>query len=73
MKKRFLVGLKGARGLYIALAADTLAGLGVLEHCILVVDGMLGLKVAGIGRRPMLIQCGADVLISHLVLLRCQQ
>ena len=60
-----LVRLAGALVLYVAPAAGSLARLRVVQHRVLVVDTVLRFEIARIGRRPMLIQCRTDRLISH--------
>src|SRR5579863_4766055 len=38
---------------------------GYLQHRVLEIDAVLRFKIVGIGRRPMLIECRTDLLISH--------
>src|SRR5580693_3095202 len=64
-RKPLLVWLAGALALYVAPAAGSLAGLRVFQHRVLVIDAVLRFKIVGIGRRPMLIQCRTDLLISR--------
>ncbi len=65
-RKALPVRLDRAGDLDIAPAAYALALLGVFQHRVLVIDAVLGFKIVGIGGRPMLIQCRAYLLISHL-------
>src|SRR6201987_867355 len=63
--KPLFARLTSALVLYVASTAGSLAGLRVFQHRVLVIDAMLRFKIIGIGRRPMLIQCRTDLLISH--------
>src|ERR1700733_6180692 len=58
--------LIGARDLYVAPAADSLARLGVFQHRILEIDVVFRFKIVGIGCSPMPIQCRAYLLSSHM-------
>src|SRR6202034_2215571 len=69
-RKALLVRLRRTRRLNIAPAADPLAGLRVFQYRIVAIDGMLHLKIVGIGRRPMPIQGRTYLLIAHIALLR---
>src|ERR1700690_3900293 len=71
--KALLVRLRRTRRLNIAPAADPLAGLRVFQHRILAINGMLRLKIVGIGRGPMPIEGRTYLLIAHIVLLRHQR
>src|SRR3984885_7007745 len=62
--KPLFVRLTGALVLYVASIAGSLARLRVFQHRVLVIDAVLRFKIVGIGRRPMLIQCRTDLLIS---------
>src|ERR1700757_2136430 len=64
-RKPLFVWLASALALYVAPAAGPLTRLRILQHCILVVDDVFRFKIVCIGRRPMLIQRRADILISH--------
>src|SRR5271156_4723736 len=64
-RKTLFVWLTGALSLYVAPAAGSLAGLRVFQHRVIEIDKVLRFKIVGIGRRPMLIQCRTDLLISH--------
>src|ERR1035438_1430980 len=64
-RKPLFVWLTRALALYVAATAGALAGLRVFQHRVLVIDEVLGFKIVGIGRRPMLIQCRTDLLISR--------
>src|SRR6185369_634269 len=48
---------------------DALAGLGVLQHGVVVVDLILSIVVTGLRRSPVPVQRSSDVLISHLAFL----
>ena len=48
---------------------DALAGLGVLQHGVVVIDLILGIVVTGLRRSPVPVQRSSDVLISHLVVM----
>src|SRR3981189_3028160 len=48
---------------------DALAGLGVLQHSVVVVDLILSIVVTGPRRGPVPVQRSSDVLISHLAFL----
>src|ERR1700730_3762482 len=63
--KPLFARLTSALVLYVASTAGSLARLRVFQHRVLVIDAVLGFKIVGIGRRPMLIQCRTDLLISH--------
>src|SRR5271165_2879249 len=63
--KPLFVRLTRALALYVASPAGSLAGLRVFQHRVLVIDKVLGFKIVGIGRRPMLVQCRTDLLISR--------
>ena len=69
--KPLFVRLTSALALYVASTAGSLAGLRVFQHRVLVIDEVLGFKIVGIGRRPMLIQCRTDLLISRSRILLC--
>src|SRR5208283_1341434 len=58
--KPLLVRLTSALAGYVASAAGSFARLRVFQHRALVTDAVLRFKMAGIGRRPMLIQCRTD-------------
>ncbi len=64
--------LIGARDLYVAPTADSLARLWVFQHRILEIDVVLRLKIVGIGCNPMPIQCRTYLLSSHMTLQRHQ-
>src|ERR1700674_2436746 len=64
-RKPLIARLTGALALYLASTAGSLARLRVVQHRVLEIDEVLRFKIVGIGRRPMLIQCRADLLISH--------
>src|ERR1700692_1353519 len=64
-RKAFFVRLAGALVLDVASTAGSLAGLRVFQHRVLAINAVLRFKIVGIGRRPMLIQCRTDRLISH--------
>src|SRR5579862_7225336 len=64
-RKPLFVWLARALALYVAPAAGPLTRLRILQHRVLVVYYVLRFKIVGIGRRPMLIQRRADILISH--------
>src|SRR5580704_5727765 len=68
--KPLFVRLTGALLLYVASTPGSLARLRVLQHRVLVINQMLRFKIVGIGRRPMLIECRADLLISRCGILR---
>ena len=51
-------------------ATDALAGLGILQHRVVVVDLMLDIIVAGLRRSPVPIQRGSVALIFHVGLHR---
>src|SRR5256884_9310195 len=69
--RSLFVRLTSALLLYVASTAGSLAGLRVFQHRVLVIDEVFRFKIVGIGRRPMLIQCRTDPLISHCrILLR---
>src|SRR5277367_3222484 len=63
--KPLVARLTGALVLYIISTAGSLARLRVFQHRVLVIDEVLRFKIVGIGRRPMLIQCRTDLLISR--------
>src|SRR5215472_3605522 len=63
--KPLFARLTSALALYIASTAGSLAGLRVVQHRVLVIDEVLRLKIVGVGGRPMLIQCRADLRISR--------
>src|ERR1700730_19413285 len=65
-----------ARRLNIAPAADALARLRILEHCVLSVNLVLHLEVVRVGRSPVEIQSRSNLPIFHLSLpshYRCTQ
>src|SRR6202521_1077825 len=64
-RKPLIARLTGALALYLASTAGSLARLRVVQHRVLEIDEVLRFKIVGIGRRPMLIQCRTDLLISH--------
>src|SRR5580658_605473 len=64
-RKPLFVRLTRALVLYVGSTAGSLAGLRVFQHRVLVIDEVLGFKIVGIGRRPMLIKRRTDLLISH--------
>src|SRR5271168_5025249 len=64
-RNSLFVRLTGALALYVASTAGSLAGLRVFQHRVLVIDEVLGFKIVGIGRRPMLVQCRTYLLISY--------
>src|SRR6202045_4355342 len=70
--KPLFARLTSALVLYVASTAGSLARLRVFQHRVLAIDAVLRFKIVGIGRRPMLIQCRTDRLISHsrILLLR---
>ena len=53
--KPLFAGLIGALVLYVVSTAGSLARLRVFQHRVLLIDVVLGFKIVGIGRRPMLI------------------
>src|ERR1700736_4224621 len=55
--KPLFARLTSALVLYVASTAGSLARLRVIQHRVLAIDAVLCLKIVGIGRRPMLIQC----------------
>src|ERR1700685_104895 len=61
--KALLVRLRRTRRLDIAPAADSLAGLRVLEHCIVVVNVVLCLEIIGVRGCPVAIQSRANGLV----------
>src|SRR5215471_3298386 len=63
--KPFFARLTGTLALYVASTAGSLAWLRIFQHRVLAIDAVLGFKIVGIGRRPMLIQYRADRLILH--------
>ena len=67
--KALLVRLEGPGGLYVVSPDDSLPGLRIIEDGIFLIDVVLCRKIAGIGCRPMLIQCLAYFLISHKTVL----
>src|SRR5271168_5337610 len=64
-RKVLLIRLEAPGGLYVVSSDDSLAGLRIIEDGIFLIDIMLCRKIAGIGCRPMLVQCLAYFLISH--------
>src|ERR1700686_4006914 len=64
-RKPLFVRLTSALALYVAATAGSLAGLWVFQHCVLVIDEVLGFKIVVIGRCPMLTECRTDLLISR--------
>src|ERR1700722_3568352 len=62
--------LLGAGDLYVASTVDSLARLWVIQHRVLVIDGVLRFEIVRIGRRPMPIQRRPYLLVSHRVLPR---
>src|ERR1700685_2171378 len=63
--KPLFAQLTSALVLDVASTAGSLAGLGVFQDHVLVIDAVLGFKIIGIGRRPMLIQRRTNLSISH--------
>jgi hypothetical protein len=63
--KPLVARLTGALVLYVGSAAGSLARLRVFQHRVVEIDAVLRFKIVGIGRRPMLIQCRTDLLISR--------
>ncbi|MGC2265889.1 MAG: hypothetical protein WA608_03780, partial [Candidatus Acidiferrales bacterium] len=61
--KPLVARLTGALVLYVGSPAGSLAGLRIFQHCVVEIDAMLGFKIVGMGRRPMLIQCRTDLLL----------
>src|SRR5579862_2294522 len=64
-RKALVAWLTGALVLYVASTAGAFAGLRIFQHRVLAIDAVLRFKIVGIGRRPMLIQCRTDLLISY--------
>src|ERR1700686_1348907 len=64
-RKPLFARLTRALVLYVASTAGSLAGLRVFQHRVLVIDAVLRFKIVGSGRRPMVIQCRTDLLMSH--------
>jgi hypothetical protein len=64
-----LVGKQPARRPDGEPTTDALAGLGVLQHGVVVVDFILSIVVTGLRRSPVPVQRSSDVLISHLAFL----
>src|SRR5271168_963009 len=69
-QKALFVRLQAPGGLYIVSPDDSLPGLRIIEDCIFLIDVVLRRKIAGVGCRPMLIQCLPYFLISHATVLR---
>jgi hypothetical protein len=67
--KALVIRLEGPGDLYVMSAENSLAGLRIIEHGIFLIDVVFRRKIAGIGCRPMLIQCLTYFLISHTTLL----
>src|SRR5580698_5717132 len=57
--------LTRALTLYVVSSAGSLARLRIVQHRVFVIDQVLGYKIVGIGRRPMLIQRRTNLLISR--------
>ena len=66
--KALFIRLQGSGGLYVISADYSLAGLRIIQDCIFLVDVVLRRKIAGVRCYPMLIQCLANFLISHTIL-----
>jgi len=49
----------------VAPTTGPLAGLRIFQDRVVMIDEVLRFEIVGIGRRPVLIQCRADLLISH--------
>src|SRR6202050_3316490 len=64
-RKPLFARLTGALVLYVASTAGSLTRLRVFQHRVLVIDAVLGFKIIGIGRCPMLIQRRTNLSISH--------
>src|SRR5271155_1941533 len=72
-RKPLVARLTGALALYVTAAAGELARLRVFQHRVVEIDAVLRFKIVGIGRRPMLIQCRADLFLLHSLFgLRCR-
>jgi hypothetical protein len=59
------VRLRGARCLDVVPTTDALARLRVGQHRVSSVDLVLGLKVVGVGGRPVALQGGARFVVTH--------
>src|ERR1700678_2365837 len=63
--KPLFARLTGALILYVASTAGSLTRLRVFQHGVLEVDAVLGFKIVGIGRRPMLLEGRTDLCFLH--------
>src|SRR4051795_11832389 len=61
----FLVRLHEPALLDVAATADALAGLRIVEHCVLAIDVVLGLEIVRVRSVPMALERGQLALIIH--------
>ena len=64
MVNRFLFGWPSRWHWNVVAPAGALAGLWAFEDRVVEIDAVLGFKIVGIGRRPMLIQRRTDCFSS---------
>src|SRR5271165_822232 len=65
-REPFLIRLSHTRFLYPLTTADPFTRLRILEDRALLVDLVLGGEIVGVGRRPMPLQSGPQVVIAHI-------